>query len=49
MTRRNDPRSGESSYRLLNIVRAEPDSTLFQVPADYTVRETGIKRNLVRR
>ncbi len=49
MTRRNDPRSGESSYRLLNIVRAEPDSSLFQVPADYTVRETGIKRNLVRR
>jgi hypothetical protein len=49
MTRRNDPRSGESSYRLLNIVRAEPDSSLFQVPADYTVRDTGIRRNFVRR
>lgn len=49
MTRRNDPRSGESSYRLLNIVRAEPDSSLFQVPADYTLRDTGIRRNFVRR
>jgi hypothetical protein len=49
MTRRNDPRMGDSSYRLTNIVRAEPDSALFQVPADYSVRETGIRRNLVER
>ncbi|HEY7189055.1 MAG TPA: hypothetical protein VH436_21000 [Vicinamibacterales bacterium] len=46
MTRRSDPRSGDSSYRLTNIVRAEPDRSLFQVPADYTVKETGIRRNL---
>jgi hypothetical protein len=49
MTHRNDPRMGESSYRLTNIVRAEPDGTLFQVPADYMVRDTGIKRNFVER
>ena len=49
MTRRNDPRMGDSSYRLTNIVRAEPDSALFQVPADYSVRETGIRRNFVER
>jgi hypothetical protein len=44
MTRRNDPRSGESSYRLVNIVRAEPDRSLFQVPSDYTIKETGIRK-----
>jgi hypothetical protein len=49
MTRRNDPRMGESSYRLTNIVRAEPDGALFQVPSDYMVRDTGIKRNFVHR
>jgi hypothetical protein len=44
MTRRNDPRTGESSYKLTNIVRAEPDKSLFVVPSDYTVRETGIRK-----
>ena len=39
MTRRNDPRSGEHTYRLTNISRAEPDRSLFEVPSDYTVRE----------
>ena len=44
LTRHSDPRSGESTYRLQNIIRAEPDQSLFIVPADYTVRETGIRR-----
>ena len=44
LTRHNDPRTGESSYRLTNIVRAEPDRSLFVVPADYTVKETGIRK-----
>ena len=44
MTRRNDPRNGESSYKLTNIVRAEPDRSLFQVPSDYTIKETGIRK-----
>ena len=47
MTRHNDPRSGESSYRLTNIVRAEPDRSLFLVPAEYTVKEAGMVRNFV--
>src|SRR5262245_24658974 len=34
-SRRTDPRFGETIYRLTNIIRAEPDATLFQVPADY--------------
>jgi hypothetical protein len=44
MTRHFDPRTGESTYRLQNIVRAEPDRSLFMVPADYTVKDTGIRR-----
>lgn len=35
---RKDPRSGDSAYRLRNIVRTEPPADLFTVPADYEVR-----------
>lgn len=44
LTRHSDPRTGESSYRLQNIIRAEPDRSLFMVPPDYTVRATGIRK-----
>ena len=36
-SRRSDPRFGETTYRLQNIVRGEPSPELFQVPSDYTV------------
>ena len=39
MTRHNDPRSGETTYRLTNINRSEPAKSLFEVPADYTIKE----------
>ncbi len=39
MTRHTDPRLGETTYRLTNIVRAEPAATLFQIPSDYTVKD----------
>jgi hypothetical protein len=39
MTRHNDPRFGETTYRLTNIVRAEPPRSLFEVPPDYQVKE----------
>lgn len=39
MTKRSDPRMGETLYRLTNISRSEPARTLFEVPADYTVKE----------
>ncbi len=39
MTKHNDPRSGETLYRLRSVLRAEPDPTLFMVPADYTLQE----------
>jgi hypothetical protein len=33
----SDPRFGTTTMQLTNIVRAEPDTTLFQVPAAYSV------------
>jgi hypothetical protein len=44
MTRHSDPRSGETTYRLTNIVRAEPDPALFIVPGDYTIRQRGVRQ-----
>ncbi|HEY6805512.1 MAG TPA: hypothetical protein VI306_18185 [Pyrinomonadaceae bacterium] len=41
MTKHNDPRSGETTYRLTNITRTEPAKSLFEVPADYTVKADG--------
>lgn len=37
MSRRSDPRFGETTYRLQNITRGEPSPELFQVPSDYTI------------
>jgi hypothetical protein len=44
LTDRKDPRNGDSTYRLTHIVRDEPDPSLFQVPPDYTINETTIRR-----
>ena len=46
MTKHSDPRQGETTYRLSNIVRAEPDRSLFMVPSDYTFKESGIREPL---
>jgi hypothetical protein len=43
MTRHSDPRSGETTYTVTNIIRAEPQAGLFDVPADYTILETPYK------
>jgi hypothetical protein len=39
MTRRSDPRFGETIYRLVNIVQAEPAADLFKVPADFRIED----------
>ncbi len=39
LSKRSDPRFGESTYRITNISRAEPETALFQVPPDYAVKE----------
>ncbi len=36
-SKQNDPRFGEQTYRLTNIVRAEPDASLFTLPQGYKV------------
>lgn len=46
LTKHSDPRMGESTYRLVNIIRAEPDRSLFIVPPDYEIKETGIRKML---
>jgi hypothetical protein len=37
MSKHSDPRTGEESFRLININRNEPAAYLFQVPAGYTI------------
>jgi len=44
MNKRNDPRTGESTFRLTNIRLAEPSPSLFQVPSDYTLQEPSSRR-----
>ena len=34
-----DPRMGTVTMELTNINRSQPDPSLFQVPADYTVKQ----------
>lgn len=42
-TTRSDPFMGDKVTQLTDIRRAEPDASLFQVPADYTVKKGGGK------
>jgi hypothetical protein len=35
----NDPRTGESTYRILNLSRADPDIALFLPPPDYLIQD----------
>jgi len=39
LTKRSDPRSGESVTKLTEINRAEPDPALFLPPPDYTIED----------
>jgi hypothetical protein len=39
MSRHSDPRTGETTYKLTNINRAEPAKSLFEVPVGYTLKE----------
>jgi hypothetical protein len=38
-SKRSDPRMGEQTFQLTNITRAEPDGSLFTVPADFKLVE----------
>lgn len=39
LTKNSDPRFGETTYRVTNIRRGEPDASLFQVPSSYKLEE----------
>jgi len=39
MSHHSDPRTGETTYKLTNINRAEPAKSLFEVPAGYTLTD----------
>jgi hypothetical protein len=39
VTKHSDPRTGDESFRLTNISRAEPAAYLFQLPAGYQINE----------
>jgi hypothetical protein len=43
-TDRKDPRNGDSTYRLTRILRNEPAASLFEVPSDYMIKETTVRR-----
>jgi hypothetical protein len=45
MSKRSDPRFGETTYTITNIQRTEPSASLFTVPADYTVQQSGMGRH----
>ena len=38
-SKRSDPRMGEQTFQLTNLVRQEPDASLFTVPPDFKVVE----------
>jgi TonB family protein len=44
LSKRSDPRFGESTYRVTNISLAEPEAALFQVPSDYTIIDSGSRK-----
>jgi len=39
MSKHSDPRLGTTTYKLTDLVRNDPDPSLFKVPSDYTVKE----------
>jgi hypothetical protein len=48
-SKREDPRMGEQTFKLTNIVRGEPDASLFTVPADFKMIDGGTKTFFYRR
>ncbi len=38
-SKRTDPRMGEQTFKLTDVVRSEPDASLFTVPADFKIVE----------
>lgn len=47
MSKQSDPRFGETTYRLTNVVRSEPAPELFEVPSDFTLMDPANQRNMI--
>jgi hypothetical protein len=45
MRKETNPQFGETTFQLTNIVRAEPQASLFQVPSTYTLKSGRPSRN----
>jgi len=43
LSKRNDPRTGEQSFKLTNIQRGEPDPSQFTVPSDFKMTEGAVR------
>ncbi|MBI4889844.1 MAG: hypothetical protein HY821_04405 [Acidobacteria bacterium] len=43
LRKQTDPRSGETTYRVTGIVRADQPKSLFEVPADYKMEDVNVK------
>ena len=48
LSKRNDPRMGEQTFKLTNVQRSEPDPSLFTIPSDFNVNETGAETVIYR-
>lgn len=48
LTKTTDPRFGETTYRLGNIVRAEQPKSLFEIPADYKLEEPNVNYKVMK-
>ncbi len=40
LSKHSDPRMGDTEYKMTNVSRAEPLPSLFQVPSDYTLKDS---------
>jgi hypothetical protein len=49
MSRHSDPLVGETVYKLTNIARGEPARSLFEVPSDYTIKESPMHTRVMRK
>lgn len=45
MSKRSDPRFGDTTYTVSNVQRSEPAASLFAVPSDYTMKQAEIGKH----
>ena len=48
LSKRNDPRTGEQTFKLTNIRLGDPDASLFTVPSDFRINENGAETIIYR-